>query len=58
MPLPKLLLVEDDPALAELLEFRFKGEGYQVQVTDDGTPGDAWIVEIAVLTAISPAEDV
>ena len=27
MPAPKLLLVEDDPALAELLEYRFKGEG-------------------------------
>lgn len=36
MSLPKLLLVEDDPALAELLEFRFKGEGYNVTVTDDG----------------------
>ena len=33
---PKLLLVEDDPALAELLEFRFKGEGYNVRVTADG----------------------
>ena len=33
---PKLLLVEDDPALAELLEFRFKGEGYDVRVTADG----------------------
>ena len=33
---PKLLLVEDDPALAELLEFRFKGEGYRVRVTGDG----------------------
>ena len=33
---PKLLLVEDDPALAELLEFRFKGEGYRVRVTADG----------------------
>ena len=33
---PKLLLVEDDPALAELLEFRFKGEGYAVRATGDG----------------------
>ena len=33
---PKLLLVEDDPALAELLEFRFQGEGYDVRVTADG----------------------
>jgi two-component system, OmpR family, phosphate regulon response regulator PhoB len=36
MPAPKLLLVEDDPALAELLEFRFKAEGYDVTVTPDG----------------------
>ncbi len=36
MTAPRLLLVEDDPALAELLEFRFKGEGYAVTVTPDG----------------------
>ena len=33
---PRLLLVEDDPALAELLEFRFRAEGYGVIVTADG----------------------
>ena len=33
---PKLLLVEDDQALAELLEFRFRKEGYQVRMTADG----------------------
>ena len=33
---PRLLLVEDDPALAELLEFRFRAEGYRVSVTGDG----------------------
>ncbi|RDC59824.1 Alkaline phosphatase synthesis transcriptional regulatory protein PhoP [Alteripontixanthobacter maritimus] len=32
----KLLLVEDDPSLAELLEFRFEKEGYTVRVTPDG----------------------
>jgi two-component system phosphate regulon response regulator PhoB len=32
----RLLLVEDDPALAELLEFRFKGAGYTVTQTSDG----------------------
>lgn len=36
MPAPRLLLVEDDPALSELLEFRFKGEGYAVSATPDG----------------------
>jgi two-component system phosphate regulon response regulator PhoB len=36
MPAPRVLLVEDDPALAELLEFRFKAEGYQVTSTPDG----------------------
>jgi two-component system phosphate regulon response regulator PhoB len=36
MPAPKLLLVEDDAALAELLEYRFESEGYKVRVTPDG----------------------
>lgn len=36
MSAPKLLLVEDDSALAELLEYRFESEGYDVRVTSDG----------------------
>lgn len=32
----KLLLVEDDPALSELLEYRFQNEGYNVRATSDG----------------------
>ncbi len=36
MSAAKLLLVEDDPALSELLEFRFQNEGYDVRVTKDG----------------------
>lgn len=36
MTAPRLLLVEDDPALAELLEFRFRNEGYRVTATPDG----------------------
>ena len=32
----KLLLVEDDPALLELLEYRFSNEGYNVRATADG----------------------
>ena len=36
MSTPKLLLVEDDLALAELLEYRFESEGYEVRVTGDG----------------------
>lgn len=32
----KLLLVEDDPALSELLEYRFTNEGYDVRTTADG----------------------
>ncbi len=36
MPAPRLLLVEDDPALSELLEYRFKVEGYEVIATPDG----------------------
>ena len=36
MPAAKLLLVEDDPALSELLDFRFQNEGYDVRRTPDG----------------------
>ncbi len=36
MPAPRVLLVEDDPALAELLEYRFQAEGYDVVVTPNG----------------------
>ena len=32
----RLLLVEDDTALAELLEYRFENEGYEVRVSADG----------------------
>ena len=32
----KLLLVEDDQALAELIEYRFQNEGYDVRSTSDG----------------------
>jgi two-component system phosphate regulon response regulator PhoB len=32
----KLLLVEDDPALLELLDYRFRNEGYNVRATPDG----------------------
>ena len=50
MAQPKLLLVEDDPALAELVEFRFKAEGYGVLRTDDG--------DEALLLAAEEAPDV
>ncbi len=33
---PALLLVEDDAALAELLEYRFRNEGYTVRSTPSG----------------------
>ena len=46
---PHLLLVEDDPALAELLEFRFNAEGYQVTPTPNG--------DDALLLAIERAPD-
>jgi two-component system phosphate regulon response regulator PhoB len=36
MAAPRLLLVEDDEALAELVEFRFRAEGYEVVRTADG----------------------
>lgn len=46
---PRLLLVEDDPALAELLEYRFKAEGYDVTSTANG--------DEALLLAIEEAPD-
>ncbi len=46
---PRLLLVEDDPALAELLEYRFLGEGYQVTPTPNG--------DEALLLALESAPD-
>lgn len=36
MATAKLLLVEDDLSLSELLQFRFESEGYDVRVTPDG----------------------
>ncbi|MGB7407090.1 MAG: phosphate regulon transcriptional regulator PhoB [Pontixanthobacter sp.] len=36
MTIAKLLLVEDDPALSELLQYRFENEGYDVRTTPDG----------------------
>ena len=49
MSAPKLLLVEDDLALAELLEYRFGSEGYEVRVTGDGD-------EALVLAAENPPD--
>jgi two-component system phosphate regulon response regulator PhoB len=51
---PTLLIVEDDPALAELLVWSFEAEGYKVLQTPDGeealliateTPPDALILD-------------
>jgi len=36
LPSPRLLLVEDDLSLAELLQYRFEAEGYDVVATADG----------------------
>lgn len=36
MPDARLLLVEDDPSLRELLEYRFRNSGYEVRSTSDG----------------------
>jgi two-component system phosphate regulon response regulator PhoB len=50
MAAPRLLLVEDDPALAELVDFRFRAEGYHVIRTEDG--------DEALLLAAEEAPDV
>ncbi|WP_126173989.1 phosphate regulon transcriptional regulator PhoB [Altericroceibacterium xinjiangense] len=36
MASPKLLLIEDDQSLSELLEYRFRAQGYAVRVSADG----------------------
>ena len=41
MSAAKLLLVEDDPSLSELLEYRFQNEGYDVRCTADGDEAKA-----------------
>lgn len=46
MPDPRLLLVEDDIALAELLEYRFESEGYDVRRTADGEEAMVMAAEI------------
>ncbi len=33
---PKILIVEDDPALSELLQWQFEGDGFQIFHTPDG----------------------
>jgi two-component system, OmpR family, phosphate regulon response regulator PhoB len=50
MSAARLLLVEDDLALSELLEFRFQSEGYDVIQTSDG--------DEALLLAAEQAPDV
>jgi two-component system, OmpR family, phosphate regulon response regulator PhoB len=50
MSAARLLLVEDDIALSELLEFRFQSEGYDVIQTSDG--------DEALLLAAEQAPDV
>jgi two-component system phosphate regulon response regulator PhoB len=50
MTAAKLLLVEDDAALAELLEYRFVQEGYAVRTTADG--------DEALLLAVEDVPDV
>ena len=36
---PYVLIVEDDPALVELLQYNFESEGYECQVARDGEAG-------------------
>ena len=50
MPAPRLLLVEDDTSLAELLEYRFRADGYSVRTTDNG--------DEALLLAAEEAPDI
>jgi len=58
---PRLLVVDDDPGIRELL-CRYLGEqGYRVTAVEDGTTMDAWLVEntpdLVVLDLMLPGED-
>lgn len=43
--MPKLLLTEDDPHIANGLKFNLEMEGYEVQHTADGLEAKAWLFE-------------
>ena len=50
MAQPYLLLVEDDPSLAEMLAYRFETAGYRVQATSDGD--EALLLALVVMPLV------
>jgi signal transduction histidine kinase/DNA-binding response OmpR family regulator len=44
--LPKVLVIEDDPAARELLRVHLEGAGYAVAATPSGRQGLAWLAEL------------
>jgi DNA-binding response OmpR family regulator len=41
MPKPKILIAEDEPAIARLLEFKLSKEGFEVTIARDGGEASA-----------------
>jgi K+-sensing histidine kinase KdpD len=60
-PPPLILLVEDEPAAAEVVQLMLEGAGYAVEVADDGAGGLARIeaggVELVLLDVMLPGLD-
>lgn len=58
---PKVLLVEDEPALAEALADNLEGEGYAVEIAPDGRTAlerwAAWQPDLVVLDVMLPGVD-
>ncbi len=57
----KILLVEDDPAVSELLTLSLEGEGYAVRAAHDGTQAlagwELWAPDLIVLDLMLPGID-
>jgi DNA-binding response OmpR family regulator len=37
--MPKIAIIEDDPAISQMYRFKFEAEGYQVQTAENGKLG-------------------
>lgn len=58
---PKVLVVDDDPDILELLKYNLKKEGYEVEVADDGIKAVAiaekFVPDLVLLDIMMPQQD-